>query len=702
MQNERKRIYKQKAMATNNSNHNKYHTNPFLTDYQAPPFDQITDEDFEPAIIRGITEEEEEIRNIVNNHMRPTLGNTVAKLDQSGKILDRTTDVFYNLLSAASDARKEELAGKFAAMLAEHRSNIMLNKGLFLRVKNVYLHPTKSISAEERRLAERTYLGFKRNGALLKDDKKEQLRKLTAEASALTLQFQTNLLHARKKFSLNITDEKQLDGIPESVLETTAATARENGETGWTITLDEPVYGPLLTYCSNRDLRHTIYMAYNSVCLNEGDDCNVQICKRLVNVRREIAQMLGYDTFADYVLEERMAENVQNVYRMFDKLIAHYREPALQEVKNVEDFARKTEGNDFELKAWDFAFYSHKLKLSLFDIDSEMLRPYFELSKVKEGVFSLAKELYGISFSINPDIPVYAAGVTAYDVIDKNKSRLGVLYLDFHPRKGKQGGAWMTNYSPQYINGKTNVRPYVAVVMNFTPPTPQRPSLLTLGEVTTFLHEFGHSLHALFANTTYRSLSGTNVFWDFVELPSQIMENFAVEKKFLSTFAKHYQTGEPMPDELIDKIVKSRNFNVAYSTMRQVSFGLLDMAYYTLDKPFEKDLVEFEHEAMKPAQLLPTVDGTCMTVQFGHIMSGGYAAGYYSYKWAEMLDADAFSEFKEHGTFSKETAERFRNCILSKGGTEPPMVLYKQFRGKEPSIDAMIERDGIKRKESAN
>lgn len=490
-----------------------------------------------------------------------------------------------------------------------------------------------------------------------------------------------------------------LDGVPETVLDTAAATARENGENGWTITLDEPVYMPVLTYCNNRELRRALYMAYHGVCLRKGEDCNTEICKDIVNVRQKMAQLLGYKSFADYVLEERMAGSKNNVYRMFSDLLEHYSDPARKEVSQVERYAKSMEGEDFELQPWDFAYYSHKLKLSLFDIDSEMLRPYFELSKVKEGIFNLATELYGIRFSINPDIPVYAGGVTAYDVVDKNKTLLGVLFLDLHPRKGKQGGAWMTTYSPQYISEKKNHRPCVAIVTNFTPPTPQRPSLLTLGEVTTFLHEFGHALHGLMANTVYRSLSGTNVLWDFVELPSQIMENFAVEKKFLSTFAQHYQTGEPLPEELIDKIVRSRNFNVAYSTMRQVSYGLLDMAYYTLEEPLGGNIEEFEHKAMQPAQLLPEVENTCMTVQFGHIMSGGYAAGYYSYKWAELLEADAFGEFKEHGTFSKETAERFRNCILSKGNTEPPMELYKQFRGKEPSIDAMLERDGIQKRQ---
>ena len=670
-----------------------------MSDDPIPRFDVIKNSDFEPAIRQGIYEENDEIRSITNCISRPTFANTIEKLDSAGELLERVTDVFYNLLNAASDEEKEQLAEKFTPILAAHQNNIMLNQDLFLRVKYVYTHPLKSLSPEKLRLTEKIYRSFRRSGAMLKGEDRKQFRKLTEEASKLTLQFQTNLLHARKKFSLNIIGKDMLDGVPETVLDTAAATARENGENGWTITLDEPVYMPVLTYCNNRELRRALYMAYHGVCLRKGEDCNTEICKDIVNVRQKIAQLLGYKSFADYVLEERMAGSKNSVYRMFSDLLEHYSDPARKEVSQVERYAKSMEGEDFELQPWDFAYYSHKLKLSLFDIDSEMLRPYFELSKVKEGIFNLATELYGIRFSINPDIPVYAGGVTAYDVVDKNKTLLGVLFLDLHPRKGKQGGAWMTTYSPQYISEKKNHRPCVAIVTNFTPPTPQRPSLLTLGEVTTFLHEFGHALHGLMANTVYRSLSGTNVLWDFVELPSQIMENFAVEKKFLSTFAQHYQTGEPLPEELIDKIVRSRNFNVAYSTMRQVSYGLLDMAYYTLEEPLGGNIEEFEHKAMQPAQLLPEVENTCMTVQFGHIMSGGYAAGYYSYKWAELLEADAFCEFKEHGTFSKETAERFRNCILSKGNTEPPMELYKQFRGKEPSIDAMLERDGIQKRQ---
>ena len=424
----------------------------------------------------------------------------------------------------------------------------------------------------------------------------------------------------------------------------------------------------------------------------------LQICSDIVNVRREIAQLLGFNTYADYVLRHRMAANIANVYKLFDDLIAAYKPTAVEEVAEIEKMAKEMEGEDFELMPWDFSYYSHKLQLKKFNIDSEMLRPYFELSKVIDGVFGLATRLYGITFKENKDIPVYHPDVKAYEVFDKDGSYLAVLYADFHPRKGKRGGAWMTEFQGQWITRKgENVRPHVSVVMNLTKPTADKPALLTLGEVSTFLHEFGHSLHGMFANTRFESLSGTNVWWDFVELPSQFMENYAVEKEFLNTFARHHETGEPIPDDLIDRIVKSRNYLAGYSCLRQVSFGLLDMAYYTKKDKFDEDIIKFEKEAWKDAMVTNQLPDTCMTVQFGHIMSGGYAAGYYSYKWAEVLDADAFGVFQKHGIFNREIAQRFRDNVLSKGGTEHPMTLYKRFKGSEPTIDALLERNGIKK-----
>ena len=456
-----------------------------------------------------------------------------------------------------------------------------------------------------------------------------------------------------------------------------------------------------MTYSTQRELRRQMYMAKNTECIHDNTENNLEICKRLINLRRELAQLLGYKTYADYVLRRRMAGNVRTVRHLFRELLDAYKPTAIAEVKAIEEEARSIEGRRFTLKPWDFSYYSHKLQLRKYNLDAEMLRPYFELSKVIDGVFGLANRLYGITFKENKEIPVYHPDVKAYEVFDKDGSFLAVFYADFHPRQGKQGGAWMTEYQGQWIDHKgVNVRPHVSVVMNVTKPTADKPALLTLGEVETFLHEFGHSLHGMFANTRFESLSGTNVWWDFVELPSQFMENYAVEKEFLRTFAFHYQTGEPMPDALIRRIVRSRNFNAAYACLRQVSFGLLDMAYYTLREPFDEDIIAFEKKAWKKAMVIRQLPDTCMTVQFSHIMSGGYAAGYYSYKWAEVLDADAFGVFKKNGIFDQATAQRFRDHILSKGGTEPPQVLYRRFRGGEPTIDALLKRNGIVRKKT--
>ena len=497
---------------------------------------------------------------------------------------------------------------------------------------------------------------------------------------------------------MHLTNEEDLDGLPESARQMAAHTAQEQNKEGWIFTLDFPSYSPFLTYSTKRELREKLYMAKNTEGIHDNPENNLAICTRLINIRRELAQLLGHETYADYVLEHRMASSVKNVYKLFNDLIYAYKPQAIKELKEVEQLAKEMEGDAFEMQPWDFGYYSHKLQLQKYNIDSEMLRPYFELSKVIEGVFGLANRLYGISFKENNEIPVYHQDVKAYDVFDADGSYLAVFYADFHPRKGKQGGAWMTEFQGQWINRKgENIRPHVSVVMNFTKPTPQKPALLTLGEVETFLHEFGHSLHGMFANTRFGSLSGTNVWWDFVELPSQFMENYATEKEFLRTFAYHFESGEPIPDELIDRIIKSKNYLSAYGCLRQVSLGLLDMAYYTQKDEFKEDIITFEKDAWKDAIITKQLPNTCMTTQFSHIISGGYAAGYYSYKWAEVLDADAFSLFKKNGIFDKNTALSFRENILSKGGTEHPMTLYKRFRGQEPTIDALLERNGIKK-----
>ena len=680
--------------------------NPFFEPYNTPhdtvPFDRIALDDYEEAFMEGIRRDDEEIEKTVNNPEEPTFENTIVRIDnEKGNhyydLLDRVSNVFSCMLSAETSDELDELDQKMSPILTKHSNDVRLNKRLFERIKYVYEHH-RELTPEEKMLLDNCYDGFVRSGALLNDEDKERLRTLTEEASMLSLQFSQNLLKENKAFKLHITDKAQLDGLPDTAIEAAAQNAAEENEEGWIFTLDYPSYSPFMTYSKQRELRRQLYMAKNTECTHDNKENNIEICKRIVNLRREIAQLLGNDTYADYVLKHRMASNTQNVYKLLNDLIDAYKPTAEKEVEEIRELAHKLEGDNFTVEPWDFSYYSHKLQMERYNLDAEMLRPYFELKNVIKGVFGLATTLYGITFKENTDIPVYHPDVKAYEVFDKDGSYLAVLYADFYPRKGKQGGAWMTEFQGQWIDRKgNNVRPHVSVVMNFTKPTAEKPALLTLGEVETFLHEFGHSLHGMFANTRFESLSGTNVCWDFVELPSQFMENYAVEKYFLRTFAFHYKTGEPIPDELIERIVKSRNFMAAYGCLRQVSFGLLDMAYYTKQTPFTEDIVAFEKKAWEKAMVMPQLKDTCMTVQFSHIMAGGYAAGYYSYKWAEVLDADAFSVFKQNGIFDQKTAQSFRDNILSKGGTEHPMTLYKRFRGQEPTIDALLERNGIKR-----
>jgi len=682
------------------------HVNPFFEPYNTPhhtaPFNQIQFSDYEEAFIEGMRRDKEEIDKIINNPEEPTFDNTIIyhdteKGDYYYGLLDRVSNVFSCLLSCETNDDLDALAQKLSPLLTQHSNDISLNKKLFERIKYVHEHH-RALTLEEQRLLDDCYEGYVRSGALLDEEGKDKLRKLTEEAGLLALQFSQNLLKENKAFELHITDEKDLEGLPESALEAAKQAAEEEKKDGWVFTLDAPSYGPFMQRAANRELRKKMYMAYNTKCIHDNSENNLEICKRLINLRCEMAQLLGYETYADYVLVKRMATNSTNVYQLLNNLIDAYKPTAIKERDELEAMAKKTEGDDFELEPWDTSYYSHKLMLERYDLDAEMLRPYFELNNVIKGVFGLANRLYGITFKENKDIPVYHPDVKAYEVFDRDGSYLAVFYADFHPRKGKQGGAWMTEFQGQYINRKgENIRPHVSVVMNLSKPTTDKPALLRLGEVTTFLHEFGHSLHGMFANTRFESLSGTNVYWDFVELPSQFMENYALEKEFLRSFAFHYQTGEPIPDELIERVIRSRNFNCAMACLRQVSFGLLDMAYYTKKDAFDEDIMQFEKNAWSKAIIGKQLPDTCMTVQFSHIMAGGYAAGYYSYKWAEVLDADAFSVFKKNGIFDQETAQRFRDCILSKGGTEHPMTLYKRFRGQEPTIDALMERDGIKK-----
>lgn len=675
--------------------------NPFLQAYHTPhqtvPFHLIKLSDYEPAIRKGIEEEDRQIKEIIENPDTPTFENTVLALTQTGKLLDRATTVLFNQMSAETCDELDAIAERLMPELSEHSNNISLNEALFLRIKQVYEQRNElSLTQEESRLLEKTYDGFIRNGANLNQEDKAKYRRLSTELSTLTLRFSQNHLKETNAYELHLTDKEQLKGLPESLIEASALTAQEKGKDGWCITLQAPSYVPFMKYSEERALRKELYMAYNTQCTHDNEQNNIEIVKQLVNLRMEMAQLLGYADYADYVLRKRMAQDSKHVYNLLDELLEAYTPHAQKEIAEIEELAKQMEGSSFKLMPWDFAFYAEKLKNKKYNLDEEELRPYFELSRVKAGVFGLATRLYGITFKENKEIPVYHPDVQAYEVFDKDGSFLAVLYTDFHPRAGKRSGAWMTNYKEQWIEEDgTNSRPHVAVTMNFTKPTADKPALLTFSEVNTFLHEFGHALHGMFANTRFQSMSGTNVYWDFVELPSQIMENFATEKEFLNTFACHYQTGEAMSESLIQRIIDASNFNVAYGCLRQVSFGLLDMAWYTRRTAFDGNVRQYEKESWQRAQVLPQLEETCMSVQFGHIMSGGYAAGYYSYKWAEVLDADAFSVFKEKGIFNTEVAQSFRNNILSKGGTEHPMILYKRFRGQEPTIQALLKRNGI-------
>ena len=673
--------------------------NPLLTAYHTPfettPFHLIKTEDFEPAMMEGMEVHNQEVDAIANSPIEPTFANTIVALEKSGTLLDRVTTVFGNLLSAETSDELEALAERMMPRLSEHSNNISLNEKLFARIKHVYNQTdSEALTQEERMLLQNTYDSFIRNGANLAPEQKERFRELSAELSVLTLKFSQNKLKETNQYELLLTQE-QTDGLPDSALETYAQAAKDKNKEGYIVTLHAPSYVPFMKYSTHRELRRQLYMAYNTLCTHDNEFNNLEIVQKLVNLRMERAQLLGFETAADYVLCRRMAENSANVYKLLNELLEAYTPKALQEVEEVKNLAKELEGEDFELMPWDWAYYSEKLKEKKFNLNEEELRPYFELGNVIQGVFGLATRLYGITFQNNPAIPVYHPDVKAYEVHDKDGSFLAVLYTDFHPRASKRSGAWMTSYKEQWKDNNGNSRPHVSVTMNFTKPSEEKPALLTFSEVTTFLHEFGHALHGIFADTTYQSMSGTNVYWDFVELPSQIMENFAIEKDFLNTFAKHYQTGENIPEEWIYRLIDASNFTVAYACLRQLSFGLLDMAWYTRTKPFEGDVRSYEKQAWQKTQILPEIAETCMTVQFSHIMAGGYAAGYYSYKWAEVLDADAFSLFLEKGIFDSNTANSFRENVLSKGGTEHPMALYKRFRGQEPKIDALLRRNGI-------
>lgn len=675
--------------------------NPFFksfnTPHGTPAFDKIKIDHFEPAFEEAMKQHNQEIEAIVTNSAAPTFENTIVALENAGELMNRVGGVFFNLLSAESNDEMMDISQRLSPKLSEHSNNISLNEALFERIKTVYgSRDNSNLNSEQIRLVEKYFQQFENSGATLSTTDKARYKDLSMALSKATLDFGQNALKESNKFEMLLTNPEDLAGLPESVVEAATAKAKSKGKEGWLFDLSAPSYIGFMKYSSNRDLRQKLYMAYNTKSVMGGEFDNQEIINQIVNLRLQIANLLGYKSYSDYILKNRMAKNKESVYSLLDELASAFSSTAQQEVSDVAEYASKMEGRTIDIQPWDWSYYSDKLKDERFDLNDEMTRPYFELENVKKGVFGLATDLYDITFVKSENTPVYHPDVEAFDVIDKNGDFLAVLFTDFHPRDGKRAGAWMTSYREQYIKDGVDYRPHVSIVMNFTQPTETKPALLTFDEVETFLHEFGHALHGIMAKSTYESLSGTSVYRDFVELPSQIMENWLVEKEYLDKFAFHYQTGEKMPEELIQKIIDAANYNTGYLCLRQLSFGYLDMAWHSLTETFSGDIRDFEQKAMERVKLLPVLDETCMSTSFSHIFSGGYAAGYYGYKWAEVLDADAFSQFKQNGLFDKATAQSFRENILEKGNTEDPMTLYKRFRGHEPSIEALLERSGVK------
>ena len=672
--------------------------NPLLVEstapHGAPQFTQITNEHYKPAFEQAVREARADIAAIVGNAQAPTFANTIEALEFSGRRLDRISNIFFNLNEAHTNDTMQALALELSPMLTEFSNDVSLDPKLFARVKAVYdRRESLGLNAEQRRLLEKTYKGFARSGAALSDGDKKIYRELTARLSELSLQFNQNSLAATNAFTLHVTDPAVVGELPDFVREGMAAEAKERGLDGWVVTQQIPRMVPIMTYSSNRALKEKLWRAYNTRCVG-GEFDNSAIVEEIADKRLQLAGLLGYETYADYVLEERMAESSPTVNAFLAELLDRAVEAARRDVETVAGYAR-AQGFDAELMPWDFGYYSEKLKHERYELSEELTKPYFQLENVRRGMFELANRLYGITLRENPEIPVYHPDVKAYEVFDADGSFLAVLYMDFFPRASKRGGAWMTEFRQQGVENGVETRPLISVVYNFTKPTDSLPSLLTFDEVTTMLHEFGHALHGIFAAGTYPSLTGTAVYRDFVELPSQIMENWAYEKEFLDLFAVDYRTGEKMPAELIRRILDAKNYLAAYSHIRQVAYGLCDMAWHSISEPVKMPVVDFEKKAIARAQVLPYVDGQCTSTSFGHIFSGGYAAGYYSYKWAEVLEADAFSLFKEKGIFDRETAASFRENILSKGGSEHPMKLYVRFRGHKPDTQALFDKMGI-------
>ncbi|WP_300286072.1 M3 family metallopeptidase [uncultured Alistipes sp.] len=665
--------------------------------YGAPRFDEIRNEHYKPAFEQAVREAREEVDAIVANPEAPTFANTIEALEFSGKRLDAISNIFFNLNEAHTNDTMQSLALELSPMLTAFGNDISLNPQLFERVKAVYdRRDSLGLNTEQARLLEKTYKSFARNGAALSEEDKQIYRELTEKLSELSLKFNQNSLAATNAFTLHITDSAKVAELPAYVREGMAAEAKERDMEGWVVTLQAPSMIPFMTFSSDRELKEKVWRAYNGRSLG-GEFDNAEIVKEIADNRLKLANLLGYATYADYVLEERMAENAPTVNLFLAELLDRALDAAKDDVESIAEYA-KTQGFRGELMPWDFGYYSEKLKNEKYSINEEQMKPYFKLENVQKGVFLLAEKLYGVTFKENTDIPVYHPDVKAYEVYDADGRFLAVLYMDFFPRASKRGGAWMTEFRSQSVENGEEIRPLISVVTNFTKPTENTPSLLTFDEVTTLLHEFGHALHGIFADGTYPSLTGTSVYRDFVELPSQIMENWATEKDFLDLWAVHYQTGEPMPAELIQKIIDAKNYLAAYGHVRQVAYGLNDMAWHSIAEPVAGSVTDFEKQATAKAQIMPYVDGQCTATSFGHIFSGGYAAGYYSYKWAEVLEADAFSLFKEKGIFDREVAGSFRENILSKGGTEHPMELYVRFRGHKPDNEALFEKMGIGKK----
>lgn len=691
----------------------KADTNPFFnyknwdTPHGTYPFEEIKTEHFMPAFEQAFAEGYAEIDSIVANPEAPTFENTIVALDEAGEMLNCVAGCFYNLTHSETNEQLQALEQELSPKMSEYSTSIILNEGLFARVKAVYEQRDQlTLTADQKELLQDTYDSFANNGANLDAEAKEKYRELTSRLSKLTLTYGQNVLKATNAWTKLITDEALLQGLSDDTKAMMKANAEKKGEQGWLLDLKPTTYRPVMEDLDNRELRQELYTAYNTRCIG-GEFDNTQIIVDIVNTRLEIAQLFDKCNYAEKSLVKTCAENQENVYNLLNQLRDSYMPAAKNEVKELQDYAKEL-GFEGELQSWDFSYYSKKLKDAKYAISDDLLRPYFELETVKQGVFDLANRLYGLTFKLNKDIQVYNPEVSAYDVFDADGNFLAVYYTDFHPRDGKRGGAWMNDFQPQYVRNGVDHRPHIVNVMNFTRPTADKPALFTYDEVETFLHEFGHALHGMLSRCTYASQSGTNVPRDFVELPSQFNENFLGEKEFLDTFAKHYQTGEAMPQDLIDKIKAAQNYHAAYACVRQLSFGYLDMAWHTITKPFapkgdlQQAVIDFGNEAMAQVQVLPDVAGTQMQTAFTHIFSGGYAAGYYSYKWSEVLDADAFSVFKaaqatNGSIFDKESADKFRMHVLEKGGTEHPMTLYRRFRGGEPSIDALLERDGIKK-----